>query len=385
MPWLLAAAAGLVQLQLQRRLEGQSYTPLDETAVDWVQKKLDSLRMKTSVEVQNDGLDGYWPDADCIRLSTLTACSVHPLHHAIVAHELGHALHTSAHASLRVILPAIRVASQIAQKFAASFVIIGALYNSSLLFATGVAFTIIAAVLTGITLVDEGAASHRALHLLSWDLPFESRQMVRRAMTMAWAVYASCFAGQLGLLLCVPWMRELALGGDRVVYAARPEAVETWVLLALLPLFILHTTQVFLQVAQPQPVRSEFRLTTMLVQDGQWEFITGTGVLVLIVFMHDFAYGAVFTFSVALAAVTTVTPAATLVLLPLVPTLALLGNGRRPTHRPSWVRHGRPTTEHTNGALMRLYSDPPWYLRATWILRVAYLPMVVVLVTQLLK
>ena len=117
MPWLLAAAAGLVQLQLQRRLEGQSYTPLDETAVDWVQKKLDSLRMKTSVEVQNDGLDGYWPDADCIRLSTLTACSVHPLHHAIVAHELGHALHTSAHASLRVILPAIRVASQIAQKF----------------------------------------------------------------------------------------------------------------------------------------------------------------------------------------------------------------------------------------------------------------------------
>ncbi|MBT3220131.1 MAG: hypothetical protein HN348_13660, partial [Proteobacteria bacterium] len=353
LPWLLAAVAGLVQLQVQRHLENQAYTAVEKTAASWAKQQLRSMNMKTSIEVQNDGLDGYWPDADCIRLNTLTACSVHPLHHAIVAHELGHAIHTSAHASLKVVFPAIRVATQITQKFAASFIIIGALYNSTLLFGTGVAFATVAAVLSGITLLDEGAASHRALELLPWDMPYDSRQMVRRAMMMAWTVYASGFLGQLGLLFFVPSMRELALDGVRVGYAARPEAVETWLLLVLLPLFILHTTQVFLQVAQPQAVRSEFRLTTMLMQDGQWEFITGTGVLLLIVFMHDFAYGTVFTFSVALAAITTVTPAATLVLLPLVPTLALLGRGRRPSHRPSWLRHGRPTTEQTNGALMR--------------------------------
>jgi hypothetical protein len=55
----------------------------------------------------------------------------------------------------------------------------------------------------------------------------------------------------------------------------------------------------------------------------------------------------------------------------------------RGVERPR-VRYLRPARDDVPQAMLAMWADPPWYLRAVWLLPLAYLPIVVVLAARVL-
>src|SRR5690606_34695499 len=116
----------------------------------------------------------------------------------------------------------------------------------------------------------------------------------------------------------------------------------------------------------------------------QWELLGGLGVLALIGALYDHAGGALFAVAVTLAATVALGPVASvgraLGLLPLL--WWLRRRGRDPEEDRALFPEARP--DGAAPALLALYGDPPWYVRASWLTHLAWIPMVALLVAHLL-
>jgi hypothetical protein len=217
------------------------------------------------------------------------------------------------------------------------------------------------------------------------ELPIELLWRARWAQLSGFSVYAARTLGALVVVAGWPLISWQVLGSG-FAPAEVASTVGIWLLVTMLPVFALHASWVLLQVFRPQPIRSAFRLGQLALREGQWESAMGLATLFLIVALHDVTGDPIMVASVALAAIPTVAPAGQLAMLTVVVPVGLALTPLRPVMRPKrpfWLK-ARYVTPDDPRSLMALYSRPPWYLRALWLTRIAYLPMVAVLVCHLL-
>jgi Zn-dependent membrane protease YugP len=110
-PGALALAGALLARSTMRNAL-QTPAPGAETAEAWLRSVVARRGMSVDVTVKAGWIDGYIPGAHCIGLADTTATSTHPVHHAVAAHELGHAVNILRHPVLPQLLPALRIAAR---------------------------------------------------------------------------------------------------------------------------------------------------------------------------------------------------------------------------------------------------------------------------------
>lgn len=384
LPFVLSALAVAADAGARHRRRGPW---LPEAAGPWLERQIAQLALPVRVEVHpNDGLDAYWPGVGAIGLSNRTWGGCRPADWAIAAHELGHALNMSSHRLVAELLPTARLVSGHAWRGFVAALLCAALLGDERVLALAHAALWLAVGAGAVVVADEALASRHAVRLLAADrrMRRQARTVARQAMTGAFAVYALAWIGQLAVLVSWSAVARTALQGIDPVVPREPSAPAVWLMVFLIPVLGLRAIHVLHQVLAPEPVTSDFRLFTVMHREAQWEFLAGTGVLALVVLLHGTAVGPLFSLSLVLAATTAIGPVGGLLrALLLFPVLLLLRDrlGRDERDDEAFFPEVRP--DEAAPALMALYSDPPWYLRASWLTHLGYLPMLVLLAIEL--
>jgi len=389
LPSIATTFLGFVQHVRERREEGPE---LNEPAGRWLKETVARRGDRVRVEVHpHSGMDAYFPGTGAIGLSRRTYGSHGAVAYAVAAHEHGHALNMAwsetASRWLADLLPTARLARTFAFRAFAAGLIGGALFSEVwlLVFAAGMQVLSLAAGL--VILVDEAMASRRGLELLKQDrfVPRAALPVARRSMRGAFSVYASAVGAELLVLLAMPWLADAALAASPAVGGPVVWAPAVWAFIVFVPLLALRAAHVLHRVLRPEPVQSDFRLFTVMHRESQWEFLAGACVLMLVGGLHGAGDGALFQLSTVLATSTAVGPVGALVralfLVPVV--LGLLWAGVLKESDDDVVVLPEARDADAAPALMALYSDPPWYLRVSWVTHVAYLPLLVLLAAEL--
>ncbi len=391
LPSFATTALGFVQHLRERREEGPE---LAEPAGRWLRDTVERRGDVVRVEVHpHSGMDAYFPGTGAIGLSRRTYGSHGAVAYAVAAHEHGHAQNMVRSEAtsrwLADLLPTARLIRTFAFRAFAAGLIGGALFHEVWLvvFAAGMQLLSLAA--GAVILADEALASRHGLELLRRDrfVPRDVLPVARRSMAGAFSVYAVAVVAELLVLLAMPWLAELALVPDATpaLGSARAWAPAVWGYLVVVPLLALRAAHVLHRVLRPEPVQSDFRLFTVMHRESQWEFLAGACVLMLVGGLHGIGDGATFQLATVLATSTAVGPVGALVrALVLVPVvLGLLWTGLLREDDDHVVLLPETRDADAAPALMALYSNPPWYLRVSWVTHVAYLPLLVVLAAEL--
>jgi hypothetical protein len=238
-----------------------------------------------------------------------------------------------------------------------------------------------------VILVDEGAASRFGLRLLRAEsqVPPRAVEVARRSMRGAWWVYGAGLGAELVVAASLPWLAGLLELAAPPVAEGGPWGSAICVLVAFVPALLLRAAHVLHQVLRPEPVRSDFRLFTVMHREAQWEFLAGFGVLLVVLGLHPFVASPLGQLATVLATTTAVGPVGglmrALVLVPLLMVAWKLGWLQQSDEDLVLVPEARGADAAP--ALMALYSDPPWYLRVSWLTQAAYVPMLVLLLAGL--
>lgn len=384
LPFLLSMAVALLQQASERLHPG---APLGRPAGRWLTEVAAREGVAVRVEVHpHAGIDAYWPGTGAIGLSQATFCAATPVAWAVAAHELGHA-HTSARSRLLAdLLPSARLAHTFSFRAFVAALLASLLFARPALLGLAGAMLAVALVASAVVLLDEAQASRFGLALLRREgLPAEALAVARRSMVGAFGVYAAGSVGDVAALFTLPAAAELLDGRSPPPLPAEAWAPGVWLFLALVPVLALRAAHLLHQLLRPEPVTSDFRLFTVMQRESQWEFLTGVGVVWLVLGLHDHGQGALFELATVLAVTTAVGPVGGLlraaVLVPVLVGLGswgLLSDDDNPPLLLPEARGGDAAP-----ALMALYSAPPWYLRVSWAAHLAYLPFLLSLGAQL--
>lgn len=385
LPLLLSAAALAVQSRRDRADPGE---PLPQAAGRWLRELVARRGDDVQVEVHpHTGVDAYWPGTGAIGLSDRTFGSQLPTAYAIAAHELGHAMNMAHSPLVADLLPTARLARTFAFRAFAGGLLCSALFASPWLLVLAAGFLALSIASSAIILADERMASRHGLALLRADrrVPAAAVAVAERSMRGAFQVYAAAMVGELVVAASLPWLAGLLDGLAPPVAEGGPWAPAVWVMVFFVPALLLRAAHVLHQVLKPEPVRSDFRLFTVMHREAQWEFLAGFAVLLVVLGLHAFVAGPVGQLATVLATTTAVGPVGGLLrALVLVPVLLVAWRlGWLDQTDEDLVLIPEARGAEAAPALMALYSDPPWYLRVSWMTHVAYLPMLLLLVVEL--
>ncbi len=385
LPFLLGLVAVVQQQRLNHRRRGAW---LPEAAGPWLEQQIRRLHLPVRVEVHpRDGLDAYWPSVGAIGLSERTWGGCRPGDWAIAAHELGHAMNMASHPLVAQMLPTARLAQALAWRAFAAALLSAVLLDEPLLLPLALGFLGLSVVVSSVVCLDEASASWRGYHLLLGDKRFrrEARDVARESMIGAGSVYGLGLLGQIAVLAAWSPLARLAVSGSRAT-PGEPTVAAIWLTVVLVPLLLLRAAHVLTQVLAPEPVTTDFRLFTVMHREGQWEFLTGIGVLIVAVGLHSLVDGPLDALAMVLGTTTAIGPvgglARALVLFPLL-LLARRWLERQEEDDDAFFP-SVACPDEAAPALMALYSDPPWYLRVSWLAHLAYLPLLGVLLLRLL-
>jgi Zn-dependent membrane protease YugP len=384
LPFVLSTLALVAHQRANPRQRGPW---LPEPAGPWLEHQIRQRRLPVRVEVHpRDGMDGYWPSVGVIGLSERTWGGCRPTDWAIAAHELGHARNMESHPLVAQLLPTARLAHGLAWRGTVAALFVAALLGQPWLLSLAVGFLALTVAAGGVVFADELWASAHGWDLLRDDrrMRSEARHVARSSMVGAASIYGLGFLGEVAVLAAWPSIATVATTTPTPL-AAEVSTPGVWLLVVLVPVLALRAAHVLHQVLAPEPVQTDFRLFTVMHREARWEFLTGVGVLVIVALLHDHATGMGFAMSVVLATTTAIGPVAglarALVLLPVL--LVLYRFERRAVEDDDrFFPEVRP--DEAAPALMALYSDPPWYLRVSWLAHLAYVPLLAVLGLQLL-
>lgn len=346
----------------------------------WLEGLIGRTGIRVRLDVQPDGTpDAYWPESGTIGLSARTWGGCRATHWAIAAHELGHASN-AVHPVARRVLPAMRFASAWGWRLFAAAALVAALGTLEALPYALVAL-VVSAVAGGVVAGEEALASVRALAWVEADprVRGEARAVARAATVGAGSAYALAALGQLAVLACWPAVARLASGIPAIPRVPPDWALWWWLL--LLPFLALRTLHGLRQVVRPEPVDGDLALASVVHRESVLELLTGVGVTVLVAGVHRAGSGEVWALCLVVALAAAIGPVAGLLRLVVVlPALGLVGRERRDTaFLPLGRGHGAPP------AVMALWSDPPWYVRAGWVGSLGYLPLLVALAARVVE
>lgn len=360
---------------------------LPVAAGPWLEQEVRRRGLSVEVEVHGrDGMDAYVPGVGRIGLSHRTWGGCRPGDWAIAAHELGHALNMGLHPVVAQILPTARLLQHHLWRAFCAALCAGALLRDPALVPIALALLIAAATASLVVLVDEVGASVQGLRLLRADprIRGEDLRVVRGSMVSAGSVYALQWLGQLVVL--GGWSGIASIVPEVIPAPAfEPSPLALTLFVLLVPMLLLRAAHVLLQVLSPEPVTTDFRLFTVMHRDGQWEFMAGIGVMVLVVGLHPLLEDPLGAAVLVLATMNAIGPVGGLLSgLTLFP-LAMLLRRWFPTPHPDddGLFPAPAMPDEGAPALMALYTNPPWYLRMGWLAHLAYLPLLGLLLLRL--
>lgn len=385
LPFVLSILGIAIHQRTQDRRAG---SVLPVAAGPWLEAQIQALRLGVRVEVHpRDGLDAYWPSVGAIGLSERTWGGRRPGQWTIAAHELGHALNMASSPLVAELLPMARLAQgQLWRAFAAAL-LCAALLQEPVLLPLALALLLGSVTVTAVVCADEASASRHGYRMLQGDdrLSDADRELARTSMLGAGAIYGLGLLGQLLVLACWGPLAQLVSTAEPLASAAIGAPV-LWLTLVLIPVLLLRAAHVLLQVLSPEPVTTDFRLFTVMHREGQWEFLTGMGVLVLVVGLHSLIVSPLGALALVLGTMTAIGPVGglgrALILFPLL--LLLRRWLERPEEDDEAFFPPATSPDASAPALMALYTDPPWYLRVSWLAHLAYLPLLGLLIFRLL-
>lgn len=376
-PFLTSTVAALVCAAVHWWLKRQPDlgVPAGEWLTGLVRERGPGVAVGVAPELAGS-MDGYWPRSRFIGLSPRTWVDRGPAGRAVASHELGHALAWAHERERASWLLQGRQLQQYALAVAGAGLLTAALMDS------GIAATIgllgLAAGLVGhvCTLLDEGDASRRATRVL------EERGLRTHgtdlAMISAFGVYLAPAVTHLALLVASPWLLEM-------MWLPSPSLTENspiglWAILLLAPLLALRAAQVLVDAHKPPPITTEFRLNWTMFQERTWEFHAGATVLLWLALTYDEPVSAGLAPLFVLGAVPAMGTLGALgrlvVVLPIFFVLALFGFFTESPNARS-LKSPKPSDP-----LEILDTDSPWSVRAAGLVRVAWLPLLLVLVSR---
>lgn len=386
LPWLASVVAAMVQGLAHRALLRQRGRTLSHSARRWLDTLAERNGMKTRIEVHAGLVEAYFPHADTVGLSPAAANSSHPVHRAMVAHELGHAATASTHPALRALLPAARLAVDGLPHAVAAALITGALVHSLVLLGLAALLTLATVLAHGVVVADEAVASWRARAWLAADpeLTDADRAACGKAMDIALGAYAAPAVAWLFLLVLSPAIGVLALSGSPVPSAEPLDATGTWLLLFLGPTLLLHAGLVLAETVRPDPVRTAFQLELRQQRQHQWGFMAGICALVIALGVAGWSDGLHFYIALALAIFVGLEPASVLLRAVLFVPLLILA---RPLGFGQMLEDAMagPDVDGDHAppkALSTLWENPPWFLRGARLLQLAWLPLLSIILVE---
>ena len=384
LPFVFSGIGMLVHHRSGYRRRG-SWLPV--AAGPWLEERVRALRVGVQVQVHaREGLDAYIPGVATIGLSERTWGGCRPGDWAIAAHELGHAQNMSLHPFVAHLLPSARLGQALLWRGFCAALVCAVLVHEPVLVPLTWSLLVASVAVSSIVCIDELGASWHGHRLLASDQRVRPKdlQIVRASMQSAASVYLLGLLGQVAVLVSWPLLSDLIPPMASAAAAFEPGAAVLWLTVVLIPVLLLRAAHVMLQVAFPEPVTTDFRLFTVMHREGQWEFLTGIGVMFLVVALHPLLPGVGGALALVLATTTAVGPVggllATLVIFPV------LLIGRRwfeSDDRDEEVFFAPPAApDEAAPALMALYTDPPWYLRVGWLAHLSYLPLLALLLAR---
>lgn len=349
----------------------------------FVERAIRELGLPVRVDVVTaETPDAYWPNAQTIGISERTYGGTTPKDWAVAAHELGHAQNMRVHPAMSWLLPAGRLVATLCWRLCVGGLLAAALFGEPV--ALAFALTALVASLVGSVIVcaDEITASNRAAALIrSTGVPAEATARAVAAMRAAGSAYVLGGVGQLLVLLSWPLLASAVAGEPGSLRS--PSYLGIWLVLAMTPVVMLRAALAFWQVVRPEPIPSELDLWALLGREARWESVCGVGMVATIAAMYPAIGGPSAAIATALAAAVAIGPVqalgAALVSLPIVVARRVRGEKPAPT-----VRYLKPARDDVPEAMIAMWADPPWYLRATWLMPVAYLPLVGVVAMRVL-
>jgi Zn-dependent membrane protease YugP len=376
----LLTAAGLALCAIENR---RAAAPLPEPAGPWIERLIASTGRGVAVEiVPAESPDAYWPNAATMGISEATYGGTRPKDWAVVAHELGHAETLAKSPLLLWLLPAARLMATLGWRFAIAGLLTAMLFHepAAVWFALFMLVPSVAA--SFVVCADEIAASVHGWSFVASDprVTPEGRARAGSAMAAAASAYLLGALGQLVVLALWPSIVGLAIGDPG--HLKPPSHLGMWLVLAGTPVVAVRVALAIRQAVAPEPVPSELDLWALLAREAKWESCAAVGVLAMVLGMHAAVAGPFTAVASALGLAVALGPVHGLLLallaLPVVVVQRIRGVERRR------VRYLRPARDDVPQAMLAMWADPPWYLRAVWLLPLAYLPIVVVLAARVL-
>jgi Zn-dependent membrane protease YugP len=373
----LLTACGLALLALESR---RPALPLPEPAGPWIERVVARTGLPLQVEVvPAETPDAYWPNAATLGLSEATYGGRRPKDWAVAAHELGHALNVAWHPAMAALLPGARLGSVLGWRLCVAGLIAAALFGEPIALTVAALALVASVACTAVVCADEVAASLHAARLIRAD-PVGKAGLGRAsaAMGAAASAYLLGAVGQVLVLLAFPWLAQAILAEPMAVKV--PSDLGFTLVMAVTPIVCVRTALAMWQAVRPEPVPSELDLWDLLGREARWESVCAIGIVGAVASMYPAVGGPAAAVATALAVSVAIGPVqglgAALIALPVV---VLRRFTVRPTAPARYLKRAR---DDVPAAMVAMWSDPPWYLRATWLMPLAYLPLVAILAVR---
>ncbi len=305
--FLLPLVTSVAYEMIRTRLDRMHPDTLPVSAGEWLrdqvaQRGLADLRVLIHPDKQG-GVDAYAPNATTILLSQLTFRKSDPTYWAIAAHELGHAL---VHRSARVLAVAFSVARSgkgVLLAIAGTLTLVNTLFRSQELNQVLMSCALGALAFSTVVLVDEAAASVRAMRVLRGDErlgPLELRA-ARHALWAAFGTYLAGFVGTSVFVLSADAFVAALEQAPPLVAAAPPSRLRLAAAAVTTLMLLLLVARDTRSLRRTIPATSVDQVGRERRVHQRRELTRGAVALVFVALVYDLPYGLLFMFASVLA------------------------------------------------------------------------------------
>lgn len=401
LPFLLTAGVSTLFFLVHQLVSGNDPEELPLTTGEWVEEALGHQGLDQVTVGPTDpmlsGMEGYIPHASYLALQPATYRHRGPVHWAMGAHELGHALHLQSPMGRFVFLTA-RAVSQGAGRLVSAGLVAAFLVGSGVVTWMALMVLLIALAADAVVLLDEAWASHTALRLLRED-PRLSAGQLRRALASAAAALTAHVAGAFArLLLLLAFVPLLGLLHGPLLPSFPPLPWPTLLFVGGLTLILMkRAVRVGLRAGFARPEERLSDLHTRVAKERAGDLGGGIGSLILVGIALGLPANGWRDLAIALALLPGLVPITEVfsgfILLPLrllrdeVARIgqqeALLGAGVTPEDRLA-AAAGVDTPDGLTAkvVVLDMNNRPSLQVRALEVLRVVYVPLLVVVWVQ---
>jgi Zn-dependent membrane protease YugP len=360
---------------------GRPADPMPRPAGPWIEEQIRVGRSGFTVELVPARMpDAYLPATATLALSEATYSGTSPRDWAVAAHELGHA-DLARRPPLGALLPAARLVSALAWRLVIGALAIGLWLGEPVLATLGYWALALSLATGAVVCAEEVAASGFAWRLLRADptVTRAARGRARDAMVAAAGAYALGWLGRLVILLAWEPIRAIVFS-DPDLGARTYGHLGTWLVLVTFPVVLIRAGLAVAQVVRPERIPSELDLWALLQRDSLWESLAAACVVASLLAVHASLEGPALGVAAAVAAAAALGQIqAVIVAALMIPAVV----AERFLVRRAPVRYRWRARDDIPQAMVAMFSDPPWYLRAMWLLPLGYVPLALLLFARI--